>query len=158
LLRVVGVKKNYATPQACWRFLGRRLFAGGWRQSGPDGRVGQRQKHAAAPRRRARSGGRRRYIFGRHVAATLARRPRGAAARDAGIVFQQFNLIPSLTVADNLAFQARIAAVAIRTGRAIDRRLGLPNSSPAIRTALGGQQQRVAVGGAGVAAAPAARR
>jgi putative ABC transport system ATP-binding protein len=35
---------------------------------------------------------------------------RAALRRDRlGLVFQQFNLIPSLTVADNLAFQARIA-------------------------------------------------
>ena len=35
---------------------------------------------------------------------------RAALRREAlGIVFQQLNLIPSLTVGDNLAFQARIA-------------------------------------------------
>src|SRR3954468_15474156 len=35
---------------------------------------------------------------------------RAALRRDRlGLVFQQFNLVPSLTVADNLAFQARIA-------------------------------------------------
>src|SRR5271156_2100064 len=35
---------------------------------------------------------------------------RAALRRDRlGLVFQQFNLIPSLSVADNLAFQARIA-------------------------------------------------
>ncbi len=35
---------------------------------------------------------------------------RAALRRDRlGLVFQQFNLIPSLDVADNLAFQARIA-------------------------------------------------
>src|ERR1700712_4597559 len=35
---------------------------------------------------------------------------RAAMRRDRlGLVFQQFNLIPSLPVADNLAFQARIA-------------------------------------------------
>ena len=35
---------------------------------------------------------------------------RAAVRRDRiGLVFQQFNLIPSLSVADNLAFQARIA-------------------------------------------------
>src|ERR1700692_4506367 len=35
---------------------------------------------------------------------------RAALRRDRlGLVFQQFNLIPSLNVADNLAFQARIA-------------------------------------------------
>ena len=33
----------------------------------------------------------------------------GCGASKIGVVFQQFNLIPSLTVADNLAFQARLA-------------------------------------------------
>src|SRR5258707_1845081 len=37
---------------------------------------------------------------------------RAALRRDRlGLVFQQFNLIPSLNVADNLAFQARIAGL-----------------------------------------------
>jgi putative ABC transport system ATP-binding protein len=65
-----------------------------------------------------------------------------------GLVFQQFNLLPSLNVADNLAFQARIA------GRHDERwqselieRLGL---RPLLRRypeqLSGGQQQRVAIG------------
>lgn len=65
-----------------------------------------------------------------------------------GLVFQQFNLIPSLDVAANLAFQARLA------GRhdaewcaAIADRLGL---GPLLRRypedLSGGQQQRVAIG------------
>ena len=41
---------------------------------------------------------------------TLSDTRRAALRRESlGLVFQQFNLIPSLTVADNLAFQARIA-------------------------------------------------
>ncbi len=32
--------------------------------------------------------------------------------QEIGLIFQQFNLIPSLTVADNLAFQARLAGPA----------------------------------------------
>src|SRR5829696_8779040 len=42
--------------------------------------------------------------------AKLSDTGRSALRRESvGLVFQQFNLIPSLTVADNLAFQARIA-------------------------------------------------
>lgn len=65
-----------------------------------------------------------------------------------GIVFQQFNLIPSLTVAQNIAFQARLA------GRhdpewsaALTDRLGLHDHAAKYPEQLsGGQQQRVAVG------------
>ncbi len=65
-----------------------------------------------------------------------------------GLIFQQFNLIPALDVAANLAFQARIAG---RHDRgwcdALAGRLGL---GPLLRRwpeeLSGGQQQRVAIG------------
>lgn len=65
-----------------------------------------------------------------------------------GLVFQQFNLIPSLDVAANLAFQARLA------GRhdaawcaALAERLGLAKHLTRYPEQLsGGQQQRVAIG------------
>ncbi len=65
-----------------------------------------------------------------------------------GMVFQQFNLIPSLDVAANLAFQARLA------GRhdpdwcsALAERLGLSGLLGRYPEQLsGGQQQRVAIG------------
>lgn len=65
-----------------------------------------------------------------------------------GLIFQQFNLIPSLDVARNLAFQARLA------GRhdpaqvtALAARLGLSAQLSRYPEALsGGQQQRVAIG------------
>jgi putative ABC transport system ATP-binding protein len=68
--------------------------------------------------------------------------------KSVGLVFQQFNLIPSLTVADNLAFQARIA------GRFDPQwqdelicRLGLNSLVDRYPEQLsGGQQQRVAIG------------
>lgn len=65
-----------------------------------------------------------------------------------GIVFQQFNLIPSLTVSDNLAFQARIAGRfdAAWFDELIDR-LGLSGLEGRYPEQLsGGQQQRVAIG------------
>ena len=65
-----------------------------------------------------------------------------------GIVFQQFNLIPSLSVAANLSFQARLAG---RQDRAWEARLaeGLGLSALLQRypeELSGGQQQRVAIG------------
>ncbi len=74
---------------------------------------------------------------------------RAALRRDRlGLVFQQFNLIPSLNVLDNLVFQSRIA------GRHDDawhdelvQRLGLGGLLKRYPEQLsGGQQQRVAIG------------
>ncbi|WP_454621701.1 ABC transporter ATP-binding protein [Bradyrhizobium cenepequi] len=74
---------------------------------------------------------------------------RAALRRDRlGLVFQQFNLIPSLTVSDNLTFQSRIA------GRhdpkwhdELVQRLGLAHLLKRYPEQLsGGQQQRVAIG------------
>ncbi len=74
---------------------------------------------------------------------------RSAVRRGAiGLVFQQFNLIPSLDVGANLAFQARLA------GRfdagwqdELTERLGLGALRARYPEALsGGQQQRVAIG------------
>jgi putative ABC transport system ATP-binding protein len=65
-----------------------------------------------------------------------------------GLVFQQFNLIPSLSVEDNLVFQSRIAN---RHDAAwhheLVERLGLSNFLKRYPEQLsGGQQQRVAIG------------
>jgi putative ABC transport system ATP-binding protein len=65
-----------------------------------------------------------------------------------GLVFQQFNLIPSLSVADNLAFQSRIAGKhdAVWQNELIER-LGLAALLKRYPEQLsGGQQQRVAIG------------
>ncbi|MET0221418.1 MAG: ABC transporter ATP-binding protein [Tardiphaga sp.] len=74
---------------------------------------------------------------------------RAALRRDRlGLVFQQFNLIPSLTVGDNLAFQARIAGKHDATWqRELTERLGLGALLKRYPEQLsGGQQQRVAIG------------
>ena len=73
-----------------------------------------------------------------------------------GLVFQQFNLIPSLNVAANMAFQARLS------GRhdaawcdALTARLGLSELTTRYPEELsGGQQQRVAIGRALAAKPP----
>ena len=65
-----------------------------------------------------------------------------------GLVFQQFNLIPSLSIADNLAFQARIAGRhdAAWTNELVER-LGLGSLLKRYPEQIsGGQQQRVAIG------------
>ncbi|WP_417578904.1 ABC transporter ATP-binding protein [Nitrincola sp.] len=65
-----------------------------------------------------------------------------------GIVFQQLNLIPSLTVQDNLAFQARIAGNHDLTWQqTLIQRLELDSLTDRYPHQLsGGQQQRVAIG------------
>ncbi len=65
-----------------------------------------------------------------------------------GIVFQQFNLVPSLTVADNMAFQARIAGRYDAAWMAdLAGRLGVAHLLDRYPEQLsGGQQQRVAIG------------
>jgi len=74
---------------------------------------------------------------------------RAALRRDRlGLVFQQFNLIPSLNVEDNLVFQSRIAGRHDPTWRdeLVDR-LGLGGLLKRYPEQLsGGQQQRVAIG------------
>jgi putative ABC transport system ATP-binding protein len=81
--------------------------------------------------------------------AALSDAGRAALRRDRlGLVFQQFNLIPSLNVADNLAFQARLADRhdAAWYGELVER-LGLGSLLRRYPEQLsGGQQQRVAIG------------
>ncbi|NOE25867.1 ABC transporter ATP-binding protein [Ruegeria sp. HKCCD6157] len=64
------------------------------------------------------------------------------------LVFQQFNLIPSLTVAQNLSFHARLAAAEDADWTAhLTERLGLSDLLDRYPENLsGGQQQRVAIG------------
>jgi putative ABC transport system ATP-binding protein len=65
-----------------------------------------------------------------------------------GLVFQQFNLIPSLSVDDNLKFQSRIAGRHEAAWHAeLVERLGLGDLLKRYPEQLsGGQQQRVAIG------------
>ncbi|QUS41889.1 ABC transporter ATP-binding protein [Tardiphaga alba] len=88
-------------------------------------------------------------VFGDTVVTKLNDTERAALRRDrVGLVFQQFNLIPSLTVTDNLAFQSRIAGKhdAAWQDELIDR-LGLGALMKRYPEQLsGGQQQRVAIG------------
>lgn len=79
--------------------------------------------------------------------------PLGDAGRAAlrrgtvGVIFQQFNLIPSLTVAANIAFQARLSGRHDPAfAQELARRLGLIDHLTRYPEQLsGGQQQRVAI-------------
>ncbi|WP_296420868.1 ABC transporter ATP-binding protein [Pseudooctadecabacter sp.] len=73
---------------------------------------------------------------------------RAAVRRDSvGVIFQQFNLIPSLTVASNIAFQARLAGREDRAWNdSLANRMGLTAQLTKYPEQLsGGQQQRVAI-------------
>jgi putative ABC transport system ATP-binding protein len=75
--------------------------------------------------------------------------------RNVGLIFQQFNLIPSLSVADNLTFHARLAGRPVPDLGTLADRLGLATHLDRYPEQLsGGQQQRVAIGRT-LAAAPA---
>jgi len=87
--------------------------------------------------------------LGGDVISKLPDAGRAALRRDRlGLVFQQFNLIPSLTVADNLAFQSRTAGRHDARWQAeLAERLGLAGLLKRYPEQLsGGQQQRVAIG------------
>lgn len=64
-----------------------------------------------------------------------------------GVIFQQFNLVPSLKVSANIAFQARLAGREDEQHIAyLTERLGLSDQLQKYPEALsGGQQQRVAI-------------
>lgn len=83
------------------------------------------------------------------LVSNLSDSDRAAMRRDRlGLVFQQFNLIPSLQVGDNLAFQARIAGrYDAAWQHELIERLGLRALLDRYPEQLsGGQQQRVAIG------------
>jgi putative ABC transport system ATP-binding protein len=87
--------------------------------------------------------------LGETLVSGLSDAGRAALRRDRlGLVFQQFNLIPSLNVADNLAFQSRIAERHDPAWQAeLVKRLGLGTLLKRYPEQLsGGQQQRVAIG------------
>ena len=73
---------------------------------------------------------------------------RAAVRRDkVGVIFQQFNLIPSLTVASNISFQARLGGNDDASWtRDLAERMGLSEQLSKYPEQLsGGQQQRVAI-------------
>ncbi len=81
---------------------------------------------------------------------TLSRRQIPKYRRRIGIVFQDFRLIPNLTVYDNIAFSLRVVGrrrkeIVRRVDRALEL-VGLPHKAKVYPYQLsGGEQQRVAV-------------
>lgn len=71
-------------------------------------------------------------------------------ARHVGFIFQQFNLLPTLTVAENVAVPLRIQGLPLREAlpraRQLLERVGIPEKANELPSRLsGGQQQRVAI-------------
>ncbi len=150
MLRVVGVKKNYATPQGALEILRGVDFSleagASLALMGESGSGKSTLLHLIGALDQADAGD---IFLDGAALATLGESGRAALRRETlGIVFQQFNLIPSLTVADNLAFQARIAGRFDPEWQGeLTRRLGLAELVARYPEQLsGGQQQRVAVG------------
>jgi putative ABC transport system ATP-binding protein len=150
LLRVAGVRKTYSTPQGPLEILkgvDLRLEAGAsMALTGESGCGKSTLLHLIGALDHPDAG--EIWLDGAPIA-TLGDGRRAALRRESfGIVFQQFNLVPSLTVADNLAFQARIAGrFDARWVNELTSRLGLAELAARYPEQLsGGQQQRVAIG------------
>jgi putative ABC transport system ATP-binding protein len=150
LLRIEGLKKTYATPQgrlAVLKGVDFSLDAGSSTAlMGESGSGKSTLLHLIAGLDEADAG--EIWLHGTRVTA-LSDVERAALRRETlGVVFQQFNLIPSLTISDNLAFQARIAdRLDSDWQEELIRRLGLKALLDRYPEQLsGGQQQRVAIG------------
>ncbi len=150
LLRIVNLRKSYATPQgplAVLRGVDLSLAAGETMAlMGESGSGKSTLLHLVGALDDADAG---EIILDGVSIARLPENARAALRREAiGVVFQQFNLIASLTVAENLAFQAQLAGRLDPQWQArLTHRLGLENLASRYPEQLsGGQQQRVAIG------------
>jgi len=89
-------------------------------------------------------------VFGARQSQLSARRLVQFRAENIGFVFQQYNLLPALTAAENVAVPLLIARVprrdALRKARALLGEVDLASRADALpRQLSGGQQQRVAI-------------
>src|SRR4051812_41619097 len=92
-------------------------------------------------------------IFGSEVTAMRDRQKTQFRARTIGFVFQQYNLLPALTAAENAAIPLVIAGwsreKAVGRARDVLGSLGMATKAQSLPSQLsGGQQQRVAIAGA----------
>ncbi len=150
LLEIDGVEKSFATGDGVLPVLrGVSLTLAAGRSLALTGESGSGKStllHLAAGLDQPDAGAIR--VNGADIA-RLGDTARAALRRDTiGLVFQQFNLIPSLDVGANLAFQARMAG-RHDPARIADlaTRLGLSDFLRRYPEQLsGGQQQRVAIG------------
>ena len=150
LLALADVRKSYATsegPLAVLRGVSLQLAAGeSVALTGESGSGKSTLLHLAGGLDRPDGGA---ILFeGQDIAGLSESGLAGFRRRSVGLVFQQFNLIPSLDVAANLAFQARLAGVHdAEWCRRLAERLGLATLLDRYPEQLsGGQQQRVAIG------------
>jgi len=150
LLRVVNLRKSYATPQGplpVLRGVNLALEAGATLAlMGESGCGKSTLLHLVGVLDHADGG---EILLDSVDIARLSENARAALRRETiGVIFQQFNLIASLTVAENLAFQARLAGrLDPQWQEELTRRLGLKTLVSRYPEQLsGGQQQRVAVG------------
>ncbi|MBS7663244.1 ABC transporter ATP-binding protein [Pseudomonas lalucatii] len=158
MLSIQGLYKNYSTPQGplpVLRGVDLQLERGAsLALMGESGSGKSTLLHLVAGLDRADAGSIR--IDGRALE-RLDESQRAAWRRHGiGLVFQQFNLIASLSVADNLAFQARLAGRHDAQWQAeLSERLGLATVLRRYPEQLSvGQQQRVALGRALAARPP----
>ncbi len=150
LLRVTGLSKSYATPQGplpVLRGVDLTLKAGETlAMMGESGSGKSTLLHLVGALDDADTG--EILLDG----ANIVRLPESGKAtvrrETIGVVFQQFNLIASLTVGENLAFQSRLANRYDPDWIArLTQRLGLASLTGRYPEQLsGGQQQRVAIG------------
>ena len=150
MLVVRSVSKSFATaqgPQSVLRDVSLRLDAGrGLALTGESGSGKSTLLHLIAGLEAVDAG---EIRVGDAAITALGDTGRAAVRRVAiGLVFQQFNLISSLTIAGNLAFQARLAGRLDPAWQAeLTDRLGLGALLARYPEQLsGGQQQRVAIG------------
>ncbi|MDQ0456492.1 ABC transporter ATP-binding protein [Rhizobium paknamense] len=150
VLRLEEVTKSYSTsegPLPVLRGVSLALEAGSsMALTGESGSGKSTLLHLAGGLDSADGG---RIIIGDQDASALDDRGRAALRRHTvGLIFQQFNLIPSLDVAANLAFHARLAGRHDPYWvRSLAARLGLePVLNRFPEQLSGGQQQRVAIG------------
>jgi len=150
LLRVIGLKKSYKTPQGrvpVLKGVDLSLDAGASvALMGESGCGKSTLLHLVAGLDDAEDGAI--AVDGVEVTA-LSDFGRAALRRERlGVVFQQFNLVPSLTIRANVAFQARLAGRFDPVWQEeLIHRLGLQDLLDRYPEQLsGGQQQRAAIG------------
>lgn len=150
MLEITAVRKSYVGPQVRLQILdgidlhldaGQTLALMGESGSGKSTLL-----HLIAGLDQPDSG---EILVGQQRLSLLNEAARAAYRRESvAVIFQQFNLIPSLNVADNMAFQARLAGKLDAQWQAwLAAELGLSALLQRYPEQLsGGQQQRVAVG------------
>ncbi|AOE84763.1 ABC transporter ATP-binding protein [Pseudomonas sp. TCU-HL1] len=158
MLKIQGLCKSYPTPQgplAVLRGIDLELEEGGsLALMGESGSGKSTLLHLVAGLDRFDAGSI--WVAGRSLAALDESQLAAWRRSGIGLIFQQFNLIASLRVEDNLAFQARLAGRHDPHWQAqLIRRLGLGQLLKRYPEQLScGQQQRVALGRALAARPP----